>query len=45
MAWSSLAAACLLLVLTGCGQGPAHVPDDVDPYNVHATQPEPQTKR
>ena len=46
MAWSTPAAACLLLVLTGCSETPtAHIPDDVDVHDVQASQQGPKAKR
>jgi hypothetical protein len=47
MTWlSSGAAACLLLVLTGCSAAPtAHVPDDVDMYNIRETPQPPHGAR
>jgi hypothetical protein len=41
MAWLTPAAACLLLVLTGCRAAPtAHIPDSVDVYRVGQSQHE-----
>ena len=46
MAWSTPAAACLLLVLTGCSAAPtAQIPDGVDVYDVEQPKQRPQETR